>query len=316
MEAAKDGISKIGENLNKPVGIAVQIVVGLAVAYVIYLLALLAIKADQLGIDDKFDVNKKQRVPIVDGYADSSQLYKQNFNTIVPYAKNYLPIRSSVNIKGGAQFSYTMWIHAADPDLAVNKCIFLKGDPKRYAYTEKIGDDVSTRNNRVAYCPMFSFAEKPMTFKLQFNTLAKMNEVMMIERIDDESSAMRRNLLSLFSGKWIMVTMVFQDNMPINEFESGLEVKFYVNDVLYQVGRYPTAIKQNKGDLHIFPDDDGAVPKCKISNFAYYNYAITDDEIKRLARSGPNDKPVTTTTKTFVSPMMISDYNRLDIYNT
>lgn len=312
------GLTKDGGNINL-VGIVVQMFLGLIILYVIYLLALLAIKADELYIDDKFNINKKGKVLILDGYADSSQFsMEQGFiNTSAMQMTNYVPINPSVNLRGGAQFTYTMWLYlGTTSEDTANKCIFLKGDKERYPYTIKNNKTGQMKevNDRISFCPMLATGPNLMDFDMHFNTLTKIKESFEIRRLESSNSSLRHNLLSLFSDKWVMLTFTFEDNIPINDFENGIVVKFWVNDTLYQTGYFNGALKQNNGNLYLFPD--GAIPTCRLCNFAYFNYCATLNEMQELYIKGPTNKPAVPITKSFISPSFISDYNRLDIYNT
>lgn len=301
------------------IGIIVQILLGLVLLYVIYLLALLAIKEDKLYIDDKFNINKKGKVLVLDGYADSSQLSQDLgfINTSAMQMTNYIPINPSVNLRGGAQFTYTTWFYigTTTEDIA-SKCIFLKGDKERYSYsiTNNKTGQVQNIVDRVSYCPMLYTGPNPMDFDLYFNTIHQVKEVFEVRRLESTNTTLRHNLLSLFADKWVMITFTFEDNIPINDFENGIVVKFWVNDTLYQTGYYKSALKQNNGNLYMFPD--GTVPTCRLCNFAYLNYCASLNEIQTLFLKGPSNKPAVPITKAFISPSFISDYNRLDVYNT
>ncbi len=295
-----------------------QILIGLVIVYLIYIITMVIMKTDKLSIDEKFDVSKKRATILVDGYVDASSVKKKIFPTQIPQHPDYKVIQPSVNLRGGAQFSYSFWMYVGAPDQVLRKCIFLKGDSRLYDYniTEHSTNVKRAVRDRVAYCPMMSFGNNPMEFTLKFNTLNKMDEILEVRRLPSDSVASRQNLLSLFSKKWVMITIVFEDNVPINEFENGLLVKFYVNDILYQSGRYNSAIKQNNGDFVLFPDDT-PLEDCKIGNLTYHNYAMGDIEIRAKANVGPPKKlsTVNLSMSPFISPSMISDYNRLDIYN-
>lgn len=323
-EKVKGFLEKMQDNSGntKVLWIIVQVALGVLLVYVIYLLALLAIRADKLGIDEKKDITKKRMVTIIDGYSDSSlhagELGK--INTTVEAKPDFVPIRPSVNLRGGSQFSYSLWLSLSSTDYVKddiqNKCIFLKGDDQKYNFeilTNKITDKMGTED-RITFCPMLCFGAHEMEFFVYFNTLHNMKETFEVRKYDSENSATRHNLLNLYSKKWIMITIVFEDNIPINDFENGILVKFYINDLLYQTGRFASALRQNNGLLYLFPD--GPIPNCRFADFVYYNYAVTEDEIKKKSDMGPSTKPSIPPNTGIVPSSWISDYNRLDIYNT
>jgi hypothetical protein len=110
-----------------------------------------------------------------------------------------------------------------------------------------------------------------------------------------------------------LITIVFEDNIPINDFENGLSVKFYINEQLYNSATYPTMLKQNNGDLYLFPE--GSLNKTMFSIMQYFNYALGTKEIQASYRQGPSSRSTSSVTTSFISPMMLSDKNHLDIYN-
>lgn len=303
---------------------AIQFVLGLVAVYIIYLLATTAMKADKLIIDAEKDMSLKKTTYVTNGFVDSSSSIR--ISTVVPFAPNYLPITPSMNIKGGSQFTYQFWLYVDDTSNIGDKVIFMKGDTNKYSYTlQENKYDVSTKQmvpynkrfvtDRVAKCPLLAFntGGKGIEFKLQFNTLNNMNETFYITNMQSESSIYRNNLLSVFAKQWFLVTIVFQDNMPINDFETGLLVKFYLNDVMYQQKGYNTTLKQNDGDLVLFPDQDLA--GCKVSTFTYYNYAVSDKDVKQISDKGPVLTPSTTNGAISKNVLYVSDANRLDLWN-
>jgi hypothetical protein len=308
------------ESKRNMTSIVIQVLVGLVATYLIYLVALQVMKTDKLVIDEKYDLAKKKMVRVIDGFVDASTR-NIRYNTTMPIANNYMPIRPSVNIKGGAQFTYSFWMFKdAGADVA-NKIVFLKGDDKRYNFTIKNNYDknaplVEKFNEHMVFCPMLKFGADPSTFEIKFNTFAKFDETMLVERITSSDSAYRNNLISTLDNVWHMITVSFEDNIPINDFENGIMVKFYINDVLYKVSRFPSALKQNQGDLFMFPNGESPITNVKVSNFTYYNYVLGEDEIRSLSLGGANSNPSSSTsTSGSTKPPVLSDYNKLDIYN-
>ena len=311
-------LKKIGKN-NELAKIATQIIGGFVIVYIIYIISKKVMKTDELVISNKYggDGNIKGKIDIVSGYADSSSITNVRINSAMPTPDNYIPIQPSSNLKGGAQFSYSLWMYIGSPDATINQCLFIKGDPNKYGYdiTDNTLNYTKSVVDRVAYCPMINFAANQLEFDVMFNTTNNVQEVLHIKRLVSGSTALRHNVASLFSGKWFLFTVVFEDNIPINDFENGISVRVYINDILYQEGHYAAALKQNNGNLFILPDG-ASIPNFKISNFAYYNYAIGDDEIKSIYAKGPNMNPSSLVAGAFITPVPISDYNRIDVYNT
>ena len=299
-EAVADTTQKILKWFaESPYSILVQILAGLLVVLGIYVIALKMMNLDKMYIDEKLDQNNPRQLLIVDGMADSSFAQKARYNTVIPFAPSYMPIKPSVNRKGGAQFTYSFWIFSGNPAAVVDRCIFIKGDPKEYTMERtatdpswvKTGQSVSVKTKaRAVYCPMVCFGSKPQEFSIWFNRLDDVHTRMDIVRVVSDQTTMRQNLLSMFSGQWVCVSIVFEDNMPINDFENGIQVRFYVNDVLYQTSRFSGALKQNHGDLVLFPDD-AILPSVKISDLEYYNYAASSEMIANKVKKGPTLTP-------------------------
>ena len=112
------------------------------------------------------------------------------------------------------------------------------------------------------------------------------------------------------------MTIVFEDNIPINDFENGILVRVYLNDTLYQIEKIASTLRQNRGDLELFPD--GAIHNCKIANMKYYNYALSDAEIKNDTSSRPDiEKTASSTTKKNDQHQSFDTVakNHLDVYN-
>lgn len=300
------------------VSIVIQVAIGIIVTYLIYLVALHIMNVDKLVIDEKFDLAKKKAVVVVDGFVDASSR-NIRFNTTMPVSNNYLPIRPSVNIKGGAQFTYSFWMFKdANADCA-NKILFIKGEDKRYNFTIK--DNMNTKvpliekvNEHMVYCPMVKFGADASNFEIKFNTLSRFDEVMKIEKLQSTDSAYRNNLISTLENTWSLVTISFEDNIPISEFENGILVKFYINDILYKVGRFSSALKQNQGDLILFPNTT-PISNVKISNFKYYNYVLSEKDIQALVMQGASTMTSASASTVSNKPPVLSDYNKLDMYN-
>lgn len=304
----------------------IQVIVGFVVVFIIYLLATLAVKADKLVIDSEKDLSKKRQIDIVDGYIDGGN--RLDINTSIPFANNYLPIKPSMNIKGGSQFTYQFWLFIDDPISASGKTIFIKGDPALYNYkiTEnkyniqtKQMETNYTRNTigQISKCPFLAFKSggDPGTieFHMEFNTLHNISETFDVVNIKSDNSVYRNNLLSVFSKQWFLVTIIFQDNMPINDFENGIIIKFYLNDIMYQQQSYKSTLKQNDGDLILFPDSN--ISGCKLTSMKYFNYAISDETIQSSYKFGPVVTPSTTFGSVKKNVSYVSDRNKLDIFN-
>lgn len=317
-----DNMQKVGENVKKAfnkdttVGKILQVAIGLIIVGLVYWLSVWILNSDTIAAKNPFDTNIKKQVAIIDGYADSSQVAGNVYNTVVPFATNSLSLIPSANIKGGAQFTYMVWINIGTNDNSqAGKTIFLRGDAKKYEFetTDNFTQIKNTSTDFVAFCPMLQFGVNNMDFRVRFNTANNMNQELYVSTVTNDNDMYRKNLLSLFAKKWFLVTIVFEDNTPINDFENGLSVKFYINEQLYTSATYPDMLKQNIGDFYLFPD--GALNKVMISNMYYFNYALGAKEIESFYMKGPSTTTISSVSSSFVMPMILNDRNRLDIYN-
>lgn len=306
--------------MNFYLDLTLQLIIGFVILLLVYIISIAVLRADSLYAEAVVNPNVKSKTAIVPGYVESSQIAHASYNTMKPFAANYLPLNPSSNIKGGAQFSYSLWIYVGQPNSALNKPIFLRGDANKYTFniTDKHANQTWSATDQVAFCPILEFGANPMEFKVRFNTNNNMNETLSIVQTPDPNSIYRKNLLSLFQARWFLITVVFEDNTPINDFENGLNVKFYINDILYESGTYAAMLKQNQGNLYLFPN--GSVNQCKVSQLEYFNYAQGLGEIQAKYKAGPDTQPAALPTTggiggSVAGPLQLSEYNVLDIYN-
>lgn len=314
------------------ISILVQVSLGIIFTFVIYVLSLYVIKADEIVNGQNHYHSKKNEVKIIDGILNSSEkagkVTNNTWNTTIPYQSNYLPITPSINTKGGAQFSYSFWLYIGNPSACLNKTLFLKGDKVPYLYTETIhnydedktvykSSDEQLINDRAIFCPSFSFGDSELEFQIKFNTFHNINEQLYIQRIKSENNTFRNNLQGLFPKTWFNITITFEDNIPINDFENGILVRFYINGHFYQLEKYASTLKQNKGNFYIFPDNE-IIPDCKIADLSYFNYALSEEEVKALGNKQiSTHKSASSTSKAHVTnTSLITDAkNYMDIYN-
>ena len=314
-DKAGKAMDLIKANAKSVPGIILQIIVGLLVVVFVYWISLKVLRSDSL-LSQSNDPNVKLVTEILNGFAQSSQVAKQSFNTMNTYASSYVTMRPSSNIKGGAQFTYSLWLNIADASKGKDMAIFIRGDSTKYHYNAKnVTTNVTVAAvDTVAYCPMLEFGTNPMDFNVRFNTANNMNETLSIQGSNTGDNVYRKNMMGLLQGQWFMLTIVFEDNIPINDFENGTSVKFYVNNILYQSGTWASMLKQNNGNLFLFPD--GSIDNCQISNFKYYNYAVGQPEVEANYNEGPSKVASTSLKQAAWQPLVLSDYNTMDIYNT
>jgi hypothetical protein len=215
--------------------------------------------------------------------------------------------------------------HANFKDLT----ILLKGDKKKYVkglydpdnqYKKLYQNDASA--DYMVKCPIIKFGESYKNMIIELNT-NKDPSVKMEVLLDGPGA--RKNILSLSPMSWYLITYVIEDNFShANNSENGIKISLYVNDFPYQEKSAATDplfknnyLRQNDGDLYIFPDI--TVPKdfMQLSDMKYYNYALSQDTIANTFKKGPSlfeakdNVPDNGKNK----PAFISAYNKIDIYN-
>lgn len=302
---------------NSMTGKIVQIVIGLLLGWITLWIGEKIINNDETTIDPSAYDGKKKEFMILDGTSSSGELRALSLNTVLPFLPNYLSLPFSSNIKGGTQYSYSFWIHvksSSDPALS-NLPIMLRGDNKKYSYerTNNNTGETMVFNDYVTMSPMISFGKERLDFTVDFNTTNNIKETMYAKRIESDDSVFRQNLLNVLDTNWVMLTFTFEDDIPINEFERGIRICMFVNDLLYTTHMFHGALKLSSGNLYFFPES--APDGVKLSTIRYFNYAIGVDEVKTIYRKAPNTNAASIAKQTY-SSINLSDGNILDYYNT
>lgn len=305
-------------DMNPYLFIALQVAVGVVLVVVVFYLSLYMLRQDNLVMNKQAGVkNPDFEVKILDGYIDSSNIARKRYSTLNPMDTSFVPIPRAYNRMGGAQFSYSFWLFVGDshPSSVSNKDILLKGASDVYTYrkTTKVGDDsVATLRSQIK-CPKIRFGETFKDIVLEFNTQDDVDHVVnLCSTPHPVDVTIRHNLLELIQNKWVFLAVTMEDNVPINDFENGIIVRFYINDVLYHTHRVASTLKQNNGDLFLFPE--GEVKGCRIADLRYYNYAIGFKTVKDTHKTGP-PKYRADENESVGSPLYISEYNKIDLYN-
>lgn len=323
-----DAVNTIGLIFN----IVVQVGLGVLVIYLVYLVSLAVMKQDSIISESggRMQNSPEESTLILDGYASSSRLHNHRYNTVNPYVSNYAAITRSMNRVGGAQFTYSFWLRVSnvatnDPRVA-GKDILLRGDNREYTYQKSQYNytqnpeelEVTERTtDKVIKCPRIRFGDDVTDIVVEFNTHDDINHRVSLASIEQRNDpTIRHNLMSLMQNKWVMLTFSFQDNVPVNDFENGIVLQVFVNDVLYHTHRVSSALKNNYGDLYLFPSDE-EVKNCTIGNLKYYNYAVGVKEVKDLYKKGFPKKlaALAGTSENVGAPLYLSEYNKLDLHN-
>lgn len=323
------GKAAAGTWLAKPDGsptvanMVMQVAAGIAISLVIYWVSLLVMRTDKLVIDQRLTATFPTEVPIFNGYVDAASYSNKVFNTMNDASGSFLALPRSVNRKGGAQFTYSVWLYMGDvSDSNIkNKVLFTRGSMQPYKYVRAHpGAAINVRDAADLYvrCPMVRFGKDYREFVVEFNTADDPDtRVVMSSVRDNTDSALRRNMASLTANYWVMATFVFEDNMPINDFESGIVVRFYLNDTLFQVSRVRGTLRQNNGALHVLPLRQGEMPMqgVRLANFSYFNYAMGDEDVRARYMRGPSKSAHSDPASRFGVPLYLSAANKAEITN-
>ena len=235
-----------------------------------------------------------------------------------------------------------------------NLIILLKGDKRAFnlAYYMKDGDSYSLKRKMPAdayiACPAIMFGDSYRQLKVRFNSNNDPYNEIVIDMNKDNDVSSRKNLLSLLPMTWALLTFVFEDNYSsLDNSANGIKFTFYVNDTPYwvessssstldtKINYYdckekdkfsacrPTStpifkndfLKQNDGNLYLFPNLSEPKEFMKIGNMRYFNYAISADEVKTTYMRGPPKHSATKKKDDSSTPSYISALNKIDMYN-
>lgn len=327
MDAAKQTASKMlfkEDGSVSVTSIVLQVIAGFILSLVIYWISLYIMRADKLVIDGKLSTARPQEVQIVNGFVDCAAFANKVYNTTNELAANYMPLPRSVNRKGGAQFTYSFWMYMTNiaEDNVRGKVILSRGSMSPYRYIRsKVTDttaNMSKATDMYLRCPLIRFGNSYKELVVEFNTVDDPEQrIVIMNRQDTGDSALRRNMASLSANYWVLMTFVFEDNVPINDFENGVVLKYYVNDTMYQVSRVRSTLRQNNGSLNLFPLKTGEPPiaGARMASFSYFNYALTDEDIAARYLRGPSRTPNVDSSSRFGVPLYLSASNRVDATN-
>lgn len=324
---------------------ALQVGGGIAVVLVVYALSLWLLQNDQLVVDPSDLRPPKSSAKILDGYASTSQVANKSWSTVNQDAFSSVALRRSFNRKGGAQFSYSIWLNIRDTSAAnvAGRTLFMRGDARSYTWIKEptpgaaggaggAGGAPATMNGVLIACPRVSFGPTFDSLAVQVNTVSEPVVVfnttpVAAEGVDPATgqaldTSLRHNALKLMQAKWALLTFVFEDHVAISAFEDGLSARFYLNDVLYASWTAPSALKQNNGDFFLLPAFDSEtelrpIKDAMVGDATYYNYALSTEDAARIFQQGPPRHPAKDLSSGGMGePLYLSEYNKLDIYNT
>lgn len=321
----------IDREMNAVLSAVLQVLVGLVIVWCIFLMSLWILRKDKLVADRKVKYDSKDSFKVVDGYAETSIAANRVWNTVDASTKNFARLLRSYNRKGGAQYSYSYWLKLNDttPENVANKTILLRGDIREYTYETTVrSDDGITRATEekvnhagvVIKGPRIMFGPTYDSLVVEFNTLDNPNERVFIQSFAALGGdvSLRQNVLKLIKSKWALFTFTFEDNVAINDFEDGIVFKFFINDLQYHTVKVRSTLRQNNGNFYLLPTSSGAIKDARIGDVMYHNYALSPVSVRDIFRAGPPKHVATDIMglESQGSPLHLSTWNALDIYNT
>lgn len=266
----------------------VQITVGLVVIIGLFLASRHVLDKASQHTDVVFGGNAKTPVWIIRGIADSRALHQRSINTFNPQAPNYRQLPRSVNRFGGAQFSYVCWMKLSNTDRenVAGKTILLRGDPKPYPLTKIDRTQNNTQVTPTGYktsivkCPSIKFGSSINKFVIECNTTNDVEQTFVAARHDTN-----KHVFDLIPGRWVMLTVVLEDNIPIDDFENGIRARMFLNGELVMQQSAFGALRINNGDLHLLPNQN-LIEGALFANVRYYPWALTGSEVSNLFAKG------------------------------
>lgn len=311
------------------VGMILQIVLALVIVLILYIITLVVLNIDTIVLQNSNRVKDHETSLLLRGYAPISYLGYKSFNTYNSFADNFRKIPRSLNTSGGAQFTYQFWVKIDDPTDSLFKdlVVLLKGDNRKY----KIGlYDLVSKTKTVALpddyaisCPLIKFVDSYRHLSVQFNTLNNPKTSIDISMNPNDGTMARRNTLSLLPLTWYLFTFTFEDNFsPASARENGIIFRFWLNDFLCQentASEFPAlrnnTLKQNDGDLFLFPNPPENGSFLRIGDLKYYNWSLEDEEIRTAYQAGPPTKSAIETDNQTNKPPYLGAYNKIDVTN-
>jgi hypothetical protein len=317
---------------NRALFISLQIIGGLVIVFILYVVTLLVLNTDALVIDTDAKVKQKESTTIVKGKASAIKLSKREYNTINPHSESFKKLARSINRYGGAQFTYQFWMKVTDPSDEYFKdlVILSRGDNRQFKtalYNPSTGERISSVNNLVSdgyviKCPLIKFGNSYRDIVVEFNS-NKTPDTRIEVTSSGDTPINRTNVLSLTPQNWFLITVAFEDSFShASGTENGIVVSFYINDFKYPTR--PSAesllrgnfIKQNDGNLYLFPDIKEPKEFLQLGNLTYYNYAVSQADVSAVYSRGPPTFEMTDADDSAKDKAtFLTAYNKIDLYN-
>ena len=226
---------------------------------------------------------------------------KTVINASNPDGTGFIWLPDSNNLKGGAQFSYTFWIDLKANSTLVDKILFLRGSLKK-----------DLDGSYITKCPLVKITNTDYPkFNIEFNTMNKMNNML---SLDEDVFKMIQSASS--GSRWFLITMTFQDYIDFKNSEHGIQCQIMINDNLVKTVVFKDdALKINRSDVIITPDDEDIDTHSSYADLTYHNYALDIFDVQSIYSKGISDLDSCTDAKSLMTEDMQRLYQRLSTYN-
>lgn len=289
--------------------IIISLIVLLLMGYVAYNIYLIELQNMFNG-----ENNIRREVDIVEGVFDFNSNKEWKYNTNSKLHNNYLPIKSSINQQGGAEYSYNFWLYVNKEKLEKYNnehkdiALLLKGEKIFYynvnnyncsarSTDETIIPTLLTKN------PLIRINHNGSKLAVDYNNILSPDSYQYNSSYQECSQTQsnanwetkNRNLLGIwdipFDGKWFMISIVMKevaDSANILAINRAM-CKIYMNGMLVFDDKVETKYGVELNNVHSATHKDNKSP-------LYINPALTDI-IARDANNGVNLDQFFDTTK-------------------
>lgn len=295
-------------------GVALQLIVGLVVVFMIYHASSAVVYKDAVVVD----YSQRIRTQIFKGWVSTTSFTNRSYNTFNPYSTSFRDLPRSLNNSRGVQFSFSMWTrwNNTSPVNLANKVIFLYGDPNKYTVERTMnGKQKETVTDYVIKCPLLMFSPDGNGMVIQFNTNENISNSIMVDKVKTTDDAGRHNVAAMLPGKWVLWTLVFSGHVnPLESSETGVRVEMYINDFLHHTEVFKGSLRTNKGYIRMLPEPiNGGF----VADLTYYNWALSQSDVRDVLYQGVTEDMYNEmdTDMSFMQPNYITEYNKLEIYN-
>lgn len=196
------------------------------------------------------------------------------FNTVNNKSPRYTGVPHSVNMDGGAQYSYSFWLNKKPSSEYGDRIILMRGI---------MPDSVTNSRNIIIKSPLIKFDSDGNKLQIEFNTSKNKNNVY----------TLKADVFKMIdTSDWYLVTVVFKDYIDERtNFERGVNVLVYLNGSLVDSGMVikNDSLKINDGPLYILPKTQKNHYNLRgnLADIKYHNYALTQHDIEKIYKEGP-----------------------------